>query len=226
VKPEGGGILLVSGLGFLIVAGGLTAASWLGAAQAAELSAHGIDNGQSFQSLLELRRNKVVVQKWDLSCGAAALATILTYQFDDTVPEREIAQELMRRREYLDNPLLVRARQGFSMLDLKRYVDGRGYEGEGLGQLTMRDLYELAPVIVPVNFRGYNHFVVFRGTFGNRVLIADPAYGNRTMLHERFEEAWPAHPRYGRVGFVVRRPGSPELANHLAPAPSDFVSLR
>jgi uncharacterized protein len=213
-------------LGFLIVAGSLAGASSLNATHAAELSVNGIDNGPSFKSLLELRRSKVVVQKWDLSCGAAVLATILRYQFNDPVPEKQIAQELMRRREYLDNPLLVRARQGFSMLDLKRYVDGRGYEGVGLGELTMRDLYELAPVIVPVSFHGYDHFVIFRGRLGNRILLADPAYGNRTMLQERFEEAWPDHPRFGRVGFVVRRPGSPEPMNHLAPALSDFVSLR
>jgi uncharacterized protein len=103
----------------LIVAGGFASASL---AQATELSLARIDDDRSFQSLLELRRRKVVVQKWDLSCGAAALATILRYQFNDPVPEKEIAQELMRRREYLDNPLLVRERAGFSMLDLKRYV--------------------------------------------------------------------------------------------------------
>jgi uncharacterized protein len=46
----------------------------------------------------------------------------------------------MPRSEYLNNPLLVRAREGFALLDLKRYVDGRGYEGVGLGELTMPDL--------------------------------------------------------------------------------------
>ena len=32
------------------------------------------------QSLLEYRQRNVVIQKWDLSCGAAALATLLRYQ--------------------------------------------------------------------------------------------------------------------------------------------------
>ena len=44
-----------------------------------------------------MRRDRVVVQKWDLSCGAAALATILTYQHGDPVPEREIATGLIQR---------------------------------------------------------------------------------------------------------------------------------
>ena len=64
-------------------------------------------------SLLEMRRDRVVVQKWDLSCGAAALATILNYQHGDLVAKREIARVLIQRREYLANPLLVRVQQGF-----------------------------------------------------------------------------------------------------------------
>ena len=44
------------------------------------------------KSLLEMRHDNVVVQEWDLSCGAAALATILNYQYDDPVSEREIAE--------------------------------------------------------------------------------------------------------------------------------------
>ena len=51
--------------------------------------------------LLEMRHDNVVVQEWDLSCGAAALATILNHQYDDPVSEREIAAGLIRRDEYL-----------------------------------------------------------------------------------------------------------------------------
>jgi predicted double-glycine peptidase len=177
------------------------------------------------RSLLEMRHDKVVIQEWDLSCGSAALATIMRYQFDDPVSEKAIARDLMRREEYLANPLLVRARQGFSMADLKVYVDRRGYLGMGFGQVTMSDLVEMAPAIVPVNFAGYSHFVVFRGVFGNRVLLADPAYGNRTMRRDRFEDAWIDHPKFGRVAFTVTRPDAPVLANQLAPTPDDFVSL-
>jgi uncharacterized protein len=55
---------LVAGL--LIAAGSAAAVSSLAAAP--------MDDGQPFQSLLEVRRNNVIVQKWDLSCGAAVLA--------------------------------------------------------------------------------------------------------------------------------------------------------
>jgi Predicted double-glycine peptidase len=178
------------------------------------------------KSLLEIRQDRVVVQKWDLSCGAAALATILNYQHGDLVPEREIARALMQRQEYLANPLRVRGQQGFSLLDLKRYVDKRGYEGIGYGRLTLQDLIEQAPVIVPLNLHGYNHFVVFRGRRGDRVLMADPAWGNRTMRVERFEDAWIDSPQLGRVGFVVARRDGITPPNRLAPRASDFVMLR
>ena len=177
-------------------------------------------------SLLEIRRNHLVMQEWDLSCGAAALATILNYQHGDPVSEREVAGALIRRQEYIERPELLQLRQGFSLLDLKRYVEQRGYAGMGYGMLQLADLVEKAPLLVPVNLKGYNHFVVFRGRQGNRVLLADPAYGNRTMTVERFEAAWIEYPEFGRVGFAVARRDGLIPPNRLAPRPRDFVMLR
>lgn len=178
------------------------------------------------ESLLEMRQEQVVMQEWDLSCGAAALATILNYQHGDPVSEREIASALVRREEYLERPELLQLRQGFSLLDLKRYVEQRGYAGMGFGMLQLADLVAKAPLLVPVNFKGYNHFVVFRGMLANRVLLADPAFGNRTMTVERFETAWIEYPEFGRVGFEVARRDGLIAPNQLAPRPDDFVMLR
>jgi predicted double-glycine peptidase len=178
------------------------------------------------RSLLERRQHHVVVQKWDISCGAAALATVLNYQHGDSVTEREIAKGLIQRKEYLANPWLVQAQQGFSLLDLKRYVDKRGYEGMGFGKLTLQGLIDHAPIMVPLKLYGYNHFVVFRGIRGNRVLLADPAWGNRTMRVEKFEHAWIDYPKIGKVGFVVERRDGVTPPNRLAPRGTDFVLLR
>jgi hypothetical protein len=184
------------------------------------------DRTRVVKSLLEQRHDHVVVQEWDLSCGAAALATILNYQYDDPVTEREIAIGLISREEYLANPDLVRARNGFSLLDMKRFVDQRGYRGVGYGSLVFQDLIDLAPIIVPVEFNGYPHFVVFRGTLGNRALFADPGFGNRTMLVAKFESAWLKYREFGRVGFIVTPDDGTAPAGHLAPTAADFVSLR
>jgi predicted double-glycine peptidase len=158
-------------------------------------------------SLAERRHADVVMQKFDISCGAAAEATLLHLKFGDNVSEKEVALGLIARKEYIDNPNILRIREGFSLLDLRRYADQRGYQGDGLGDMSLDDLIEVAPAVVPVHLFGYNHFVVFRGLDAvNRVVLADPAYGNRVMALDRFLNAWIEYPdKVGHVAFVVDR---------------------
>ena len=232
------------------------------------------EGNRPVRSVLEIRRERVMIQKWDLSCGAAALGTLLRYQFGEPVTEKEIARVLMSRGEYVGHPELVQLREGFSLLDLKRYVQAYGakssrsnlpgkkksirprahhlqlaslrpasssarhsasartrivgiYKGEGLGQLDLNDLIERAPIMVPINALGYNHFVVFRGVMGNRVLVADPAWGNRTMTIDKFQRMWLDYGEpMGHVGFVVARADGRKLPNRLQPKPSEFVMLQ
>jgi uncharacterized protein len=178
------------------------------------------------RSLLEMRREHVVIQNWDLSCGAAALATLLRYEFGESVTEKDVAHGLMRRSEYVENPQLVQVREGFSLLDLKRYVETRGYKGVGFGKLEFQDLIEHAPVMVPVDALGYNHFVIFRGVKGNRVLLADPAWGNRTMTIDKFQRMWLDYgDPMGHVGFVVERADGRPPPSKMEPKLSEFVML-
>jgi predicted double-glycine peptidase len=178
------------------------------------------------QSLLELRQRNVVMQQWDLSCGAATLATILNFQHGHPISEREIAIGMMGREEYIENPQVVTYRQGFSLLDMKRFVDQRGYNGVGLGQLDVDDLIEHSPIIVPISLHGYQHFVVFRGIAKGRVLIADPAFGNRSMDRDEFEKVWIRFPEVGRIGFYVERTDNLIPPNRLQPDADDLVVRR
>lgn len=168
-------------------------------------------------SLKELRQTGVVVQQWDLSCAAAALSTVLTFQHDLPDTEKAIAEAMLRRTD----PLRVRTRGGFSLLDLKRYADSRGLRGIGYARLSMDDLSRLAPVIVPVNFSGFPHFVVFRGVVDGRVLLADPAFGNRVVHPEYFQARW-----LKQIGFIVAgADGKQVAAGQLAPRPADVPSV-
>ena len=165
-------------------------------------------------SLQEIRSVGVVRQKWDISCGAAALATLLTYQHGNSVTEVEIAKTMLRKTD----PLRVKVRQGFSFLDLKRFVDDRGYEGTGYTELTLKDLVDMAPLIIPIEVSRYPHFVIFRGIENDRVVLADPAFGNRTMKVPSFLDVWTAP-----IGFVVERRDGRPPPNKLNPKPSDLV---
>ena len=145
------------------------------------------ESAAAVRSLKEIREAGVVVQKWDTSCAAAAMATVFTYTFNDPITEQEVAQGLLRQTE----PLKVRHRGGFSMLDMKRYAEERSYQAAGFKALSFEELRYLDGPIVPVDFRGYNHYVVYKGiTPEGKVWVADPAYGNRTLSRERFESAW------------------------------------
>jgi predicted double-glycine peptidase len=115
------------------------------------------------------------------------LATVLTYTFNDPVTEREVASGLLRQTE----PMKVRHRGGFSMLDMKRYAAERGYRGIGFRGMEFEDIRYLDAPIVPVRFNGYNHYVVYKGlTPEGDVQLGDPAFGNRKLSRERFEDAW------------------------------------
>ena len=147
------------------------------------------------RSLLEQRQQGVVMQRWDNSCGAAALATVLAYHLDFPITEEEVARGMLRRTD----PLRVRHRGGFSLLDMKRLVEELGFVGEGYAGMELAELARRRPAIVPVRARGFDHFVVVRGLADDAVDIAAPDFGNYTMDREAFERAW-----HGRVAFFVR----------------------
>jgi predicted double-glycine peptidase len=157
----------------------------------------GAREARPVRSMLELRRDRVVQQGFDLSCGAAALSTILTYELGDRVTEGEVVAGLLGKAD----PERIRKQGGFTLLDLKRYAKARGHHAAGYGDLSLAALGTLGTAIVPTTMNGQPHFMIFRGIAGNRVVLADPAYGNRTMSAERFEALWSP-----RVAFVVRRP--------------------
>jgi predicted double-glycine peptidase len=148
------------------------------------------------QSVLEQRQRHVVVQQWDLSCGAAALATLMNYQHGESFTEKAVAQSMLRRVD----PLTVRIKGGFSLLDMKRFAQRHGYQGRGYQQLRFAQLLSRVPAIVPVDTGGYRHFVVVRGAVADTVLLADPAFGNRTMASSDFSRVW-----LTGIAFVVQR---------------------
>jgi uncharacterized protein len=150
-------------------------------------TAAGEQGGKNIRTLAQIRGEGVVKQRWDISCGAAALSTLLTYDFKDTTPETAIVVWLLHRVD----AGRVRARGGFSLLDLKHFAEARGYKADGFTGMTIRDLVlEKSSVIVPIRSKGVDHFVVVKGFVAGHVILVDPAFGNMTMRVDQFTKLW------------------------------------
>lgn len=158
------------------------------------------------RSFKELRQEGVVIQRLDYSCGAAAMATVLSAFFGDTVTEDEVIGFIFIHGQTPEEGLKrYFRRKGFSLLDLKRYAEFRGYRAAGYKEMVLEDLVEIlrdqqVPVLVSISPFGYDHFVVVQGIQGNRIYLADPALGKITYPLGRFVDMW-----VDGIGFVVSR---------------------
>jgi len=167
------------------------------------------------RSMKDLRDRNVVKQRFDFSCGAAALATILRYGFGEAVTERDILTELFdllteEERETVRST-------GFSLLHLQRVAQARGYQAQGF-RLSPDQLPNLGgPVIVFIEPRGYQHFAVLRGVRGDRVYLADPSRGNVRMPAYAFLEGWLQDDGQGIIFVVEPETGLPEQPSPLTP---------
>lgn len=137
------------------------------------------------QSLRERKYANLVVQRFDYSCGAAALATILRYAYGLKVSERQVIEGMLA----VSDEEKVR-RRGFSLLDIKHYVARLGFRGRGY-EVAPEMLRRIkVPTIALVDIRGYQHFVVLRKVAGEHAFIADPAMGNRVVHLDEFIDSW------------------------------------
>ncbi len=136
-------------------------------------------------SLKEARFVSTTHQQYDFSCGSAAVATLLTHHYGWRVEESQVFQAMFERgdREKI-------RREGFSMLDMKQYLDSKGFQASGV-ETTLDQLAKAKiPGIVLINENGYTHFVVIKGLHADEVLIGDPAAGTRIVKRAELERSW------------------------------------
>jgi hypothetical protein len=166
------------------------------------------------RSMKDLRDQNVVKQRYDFSCGAAALATLLHYEFGDTVTERRLLEELFDLLSAEEKE--VARSTGFSLLHLQRLAQARGYNAQGF-RLPPEQLALLGgPVLVYIEPRGYDHFAVLRGVRGDRVYLADPSRGNIRMPMYQFLDSWLQDDGTGIIFAVEPTTGLPDEPSPLA----------
>lgn len=136
----------------------------------------------------QLKRQNIVMQRRDYSCGAAALATVAQYYWGDNVDEEFFLT-------ILDHILTVeeaeeRVENGLAMTDLRRAAVEAGYSAV-VGKVSFQKLSESkVPLVVGITIDEYDHFVVYRGTDGIYVYLADPIRGNLRVRSHEFIKQW------------------------------------
>jgi uncharacterized protein len=160
----------------------VAAASWVQAAPVAIPGVSGGDIMVNVTSKKEAQFRSTMRQRYDYSCGSAALATLLSSGYEDAVSEGTVFQKMY---EAGDKERI--RRQGFSLLDMKMYLESEGYQADGF-RITLDKLAELGvPAITILDMKGYKHFVVVKGIAGNEVLVSDPAAGTMVIPRPQFE---------------------------------------
>ncbi|MDM0012185.1 C39 family peptidase [Variovorax sp. J22P168] len=139
-------------------------------------------------SLKMARTGRTTIQKYDFSCGSAAIATLLTHHYGYPVSEQRVFEQM-----YANGDQKKIQTEGFSLLDMKRFLAAHGFEADGFEQPLDKLNEARVPAIVLINADGYHHFVVVKGLQDGRVLIGDPAQGTRAMSREAFEKSWQNH---------------------------------
>jgi hypothetical protein len=180
---EGGGRILDAG----ILIGGATLSIVFGAVLAVFIAAatHGRTSSEVWSDVLRRYRGEgagmglgsAFQQRSSHTCGAAALAYVLTFLGDEV-----FESDLVRIRTPGEQG-------GYSLLELQqlartRGLDARGFKG-GWDDLPSEGR---PPVIAHLSA---GHFVVVHQTESDRVLFFDPAKGQLvTMGRNRFEAEW------------------------------------
>lgn len=192
---------LVRALLLAVPALGAPAAAW-----SADFAATGTLFRVPVTGLRELRFQTTLRQQYDFSCGSAALATLLTHHYGLPVTEAAVFARMFALG---DQPKI--RREGFSLLDMQRYLADLGLRADGF-ELPLQALFDARlPAIVLIDTHGYQHFVVIKGDAAGRVLLGDPAAGTRALSRAAFERLWT-----NRLLFVIHDYHGPVRFNELA----------
>ena len=156
---------------------------------AVSLELSGISGGGNYnvigKSYAERKFSTIYKQQYDFSCGSAALASLLTFHYDDEVNEQSVFIDMFQNG---DQEKIKK--QGFSLLDMKNYLERQGYRADGFKIKLDQLLTVNSPAITIINTKGYLHFVIIQGLDTQRVLVGDPAIGVNIIPRDKFEKIW------------------------------------
>lgn len=127
-------------------------------------------------------RGSIIMQTSEVTCGPAALATLLHYYFGEDCTEAELTE------------LTGTYRKGTTtLLSLYNVCQAKGYEPIGY-KMTLPQLIEevrRSGVPVLVHFKEPTlHYALVDGAVGDFLLVSDPAWGEVTIHKDDFLRRW------------------------------------
>jgi len=169
-------------------------------------------------SYLAMRYEATVPQLQDFTCGAASLATVLTYYWGDRTTESDVLKALEGR--YTKEEIRKKGVTGLSFDDLIYAAEKLGFAAQG-GKVAEAELANLqGPVIVRLKkSEKFQHFVVLRKIGDGVFYLSDPVVGQLSQSYADFHEQYT-----GDALAIWRRGASLPKAARLS-SPRDGVSV-
>jgi hypothetical protein len=162
-------------------------------------------------SYLFLRYTDVIEQSNEYTCGAAAVATLLTCFYGIPVTEQD-ALNLVYGSMHARGEKPEQGR-GITAYDLKEALEAKGIRTEGflVKPAALQDYFSRGglPVIIHLT-KPEKHFEVVVGMVGEQIVIADPSWGRSVMPLTLLVE------QRGYDGVVLVPIPSAELAHQAA----------
>jgi len=191
----------------------------------------------------ELRDEDVEKQDLDMSCGAAATATILRSFYDSEVSEKDVITEFLKADiaktafsediksiifELLRTSIKTTTSEAIeaefkrvgidgraSFASLKQAVAGFGFHALGL-TANFEHLKRLKiPALVFLRDQGRGHFSVVRGVHpSGLVWLGDPLTGNHKLRGSRFRALWESEEGTGKLLVFLPAKGFTHTRTH------------
>jgi uncharacterized protein len=135
------------------------------------------------RSWLERQSEGVVLQQYQLSCGAASIATLMTYLLEQPVTEKEVMAVIQKDNEHATSMQEI-------VDTLKKIGLSAGAYSGSYDALLALDKPAILYLRSRKSIRDLGHFVVLFAAAEDAVWIKDPYFGNRILPRTEFVDLW------------------------------------
>lgn len=132
------------------------------------------------KSYQELRFTQVIKQKYEDSCGASSLATLMNL-YEGNMTEEDLIVDI--------NTTNMLSFEDLRSLSAKHNYIAKGYK---VSEAIFENL-ELPVIARVVRHRNYPHFIIIQKLKGDYFLSMDPIYGKRLISKSEFYKIWFDH---------------------------------